>query len=576
MALWQRIAFLRSATLGTRERLLLLAAAVGALAAVTAEGFRQVIAATHWLLTGHAAGLVATAMALPWWQRLLIPTAGGAVAGAILLLGRNLLRGGSTTDYMEAVVLGDGLMSHRATLVKSASSLASVASGEAIGREGSMVQLCAWTASLLARLATQPVPRRRMLVACGAAAGLAAVYNAPLAGAVFVGEIVLRSITIEALAPLLIATMTASLVTREVFHAAPLFAIPSGAPERAWEFLPVAVMGLMAGLAAPAFLAALEAARRGFTRLTPYLWLRLGLGGLAVGLLAVAEPRAWGNGASTVAWLLHDGAPLGALALLVLLGVRLAGTVATAGSGAVGGIFTPTLVLGATLGALVAQAWNACAPAAWGLAPGLLAVVGMGALLAAATQAPFMAILMVFEMTLDYRLVLPLMLAAVIALAVARRFGMPGIYDLAGKGGQFAADQRARRLMTVAELLQPDPSALPPDADLGSITRAFLDGRRNYLPVVAADGRWLGAIGLHDIKAHLAGPTPPGVVAADLASPIPTLRPEDALPLALERLREHDGNRLPVIDAEGRLLGCVLRVDLLLALAGRDRDDLTA
>ncbi|MBA3687188.1 MAG: chloride channel protein, partial [Planctomycetes bacterium] len=342
-----------------RHALLVAAAAIGALGAVTTWAFTHAIVAVQRLFAISGDPQVVAA-ALPGWRILLTPAIGGVLAGAVLLLGQRLARGQSSTDYMEALVLGDGAIPTRTTLVKSASSLVTIASGGSIGREGSLVQLSAWLSAQMARLFRMPASRRRLLVACGASAGIAAAYNAPLAGAIFVSEIVMRTIAVETLGPLLLASVTASALSRQLLQAEPVFGQPGFTLSSPWELLPYAGLGVIAGFSAPLYLTVLDGARRVFARVALPAPAALALGGLLVGALALAEPRVWGNGAGVIGDLLREPWTAGTLA--VLLVGKLVATAATSGSGAVGGVFTPTLLIGAALGGLAGSAAHALWP----------------------------------------------------------------------------------------------------------------------------------------------------------------------------------------------------------------------
>lgn len=398
---------------------LLLAALAGLLGALVTVVFREGIHALEWLLVGHSGSLVVMALGLPPWQRLLFPAVGGLVAGLILEQIGGRLRGRTTTDYMEAVAVGDGWISVRQSLVKSASSLVTVATGGSIGREGAMVQLSAMVASTIGRVARFPRDRLRLLVAAGAAAGLAAAYNAPIAATLFVAEIVLGSIAIQHIGPLIVAAVIASVTVHDIMGYAPIYEIPAFTLVSDWELGLYVLLGVVAGHTAPIFLGLLGHSHRAFARLPMPLSVRMALGGLIVGAISMYEPAVWGNGYSVVNTVLHE--PWVWQALLTVLVLKMIATAATHGSGAVGGAFTPTLFVGALLGVLFGIAVHAVLPVGTG-PPSAYAVVGMGAMLAATTYAPLMSILMVFEMTMDYEIVLPLMLAVVTAHYTARRY----------------------------------------------------------------------------------------------------------------------------------------------------------
>lgn len=399
--------------------LLVMAALAGFFGALVTVVFREGIRALEWLVSGQDQGLVATAEALSGWQRLLLPVIGGLIAGLILQQVGGLLRGRATTDYMEAVAAGDGWISIRHSLVKAASSLVTVGSGGSIGREGAMVQLSAMVASAMGRLSRFPRDRLRLLVAAGAAAGLAAAYNAPIAATLFVAEIVLGSIALEHIGPLIVAAVIASTTVHDLLGYAPVYDIPAFQLVSDWELGLYLLLGVLAGHLGPVFLSLLGRAHRLFRRIPTPLAIRMAFGGLVVGAISVYEPQVWGNGYSVVNSVLHE--PWVWQALLTVLVLKMIATAATHGSGAIGGAFTPTLFVGAMLGALFGTAAHTLLPD--GTAPAsAYAVVGMGAMLAGTTHAPLMSILMVFELTMDYQIVLPLMLAVVTAHYTARRY----------------------------------------------------------------------------------------------------------------------------------------------------------
>ncbi len=415
----QRALLLLSPARRESRLLLLLAALAGFLGALATVLFHEGMHALEWLISGRSGSLVEISLSLPPWQRLLLPTLGGLLAGLILQEIGNRLQGRRTTDYMEAIAHGDGWISVRHSLVKGVSSLVTVASGGSIGREGAMVQLAAMVGSTLGRISGLSSDARRLLVAAGAAAGLAAAYNAPLAATLFVAEIVLGSIAIEHIGPLVIAAVIASVTVHDLFGYAPAYQIPDFQLVSDWELGLYLVLGWVTGHTAPVFLRLLERAHQWFGRLPWPLAGRMTLGGLIVGAISLYEPQVWGNGYSVVNAVLL--APWVWQALLTVLVLKMLATAATHGSGAVGGAFTPTLFVGALFGALFGTLVQTVLPS--GTAPpNAYAVVGMGAMLAGTTHAPLMSILMVFEMTMDYQIVLPLMLAVITAHFTARRY----------------------------------------------------------------------------------------------------------------------------------------------------------
>lgn len=414
---------------------LVIAATVGVLGALAVEGFRAALFSLESLLVGARGGqLVAAARHLVPEHRLLAPAFGALAGGLLLWLTRRAASEGAQSvrrhgDYIEAVAIGDGRLDVRDGLLKAAASLLVVSTGGAVGREGAMVLLAALLASVLGRWLGRVVDLR-LLVSCGAAAGLAAAYHAPLAGAVFVAEILLGSLALARLGPVVVAAVMAHATATVLGSSSTLFSVsPSPAPGSIQVLLAL-LLGLAGGVFGAGLLRWLQAARDFFvaTRLSPPLAFMLG--GLVVGALSLVRPEVWGNGYSSIQQQL-DAAPAWGL-LAAVLALKLIAIAATTGSGAPGGVFTPTLFVGAALGGLAAAAATAAGlPAA---ASPVYALVGMAVLLAATTHAPVMAALMVFEMSGQYAL-LPLLLpACVIATLVSRRLQPRSVYGIGAAG----------------------------------------------------------------------------------------------------------------------------------------------
>ena len=542
------------------------AAAVGLLGALSSVAFREALYHLQLSILHFDGPLEGAASTLPWWGRLLIPTAGGLLAGFILFFGQRWSKTTRSLDFMEVIVIGNGIMRFRDTLVKSVSSLVTISSGGSIGREGSMVQLSSMLASLLGRGTKISPARLRLLVACGAAAGIACAYNAPLTGAFFVAEIVLGTIAMESFLPLVVTSVVATVVSRQFLGSAPVYHMPNFGVVPNWELLAHALLGVVAGLVAPLFLHCLQGGARIFQRLKTPVYLKLGLGGLVVGVISILTPDVWGNGYGVVERILNN--PLTWTALGTILVLKVLATVATTGSGAVGGVFTPTLFCGAALGALYGKALLALLPHS-GVAPGSFAVVGMGCFLAATTRAPIMSILIIFEMTLDYATVMPLMLACVSAFYIARGLDPESVYSrqLHGRG----TGEPPLFLLHVRDLMKKAPLCVPENADFEQVAAALASHTYKHLYVTDPTGRFLGAIALQDLKPFLQEKDLPRVVIAlDLLhDDIPVLSEEASLKESLEIFAHHDGERLPVIDnfRDHRLVGALAKTDVLLTFA---------
>ena len=548
---------------------LLWAAVSGLIGAWTSIGFKE---ATDWLhasFTGQHSGFVASFHAMSWQRRIVVPCLGGLLAGLTLFFGSKIKKRKNSTDYMEAVVVGDGNLSVRTSLVQCGSAWFSASTGASIGREGPLVLLSALASSVLGRWFKFPLARKRMIVACGAAAGIASAYNAPVAGAFFVAEIVLGSLAMDAIGPLVISSVVATLVTRghygqEAMYAAPIFTLHQNR-----ELLPYLLLGLLCGGMAPLFLGFLKWSEIGFGKLKLPVWARLAIGGLIVGLLAVGHPQVTGNGRSLVFIILHYPGTWQALAVIMVF--KIIATGATFGSGAVGGVFTPTLFVGAAIGYLFGVATASVLPD-WGLEPSAFGLVGMGAFLASATGAPVMAIIMLFELTLNYQVLMPTMLASVIGYYTCRSLTSNSLYKVAlARKGSLAVAQHLAKLK-IGDLMRPDAGTISPVAPFSEIVRHFLHSSHDFIHVVD-DGRFLGAISLHDIKAHLDRPELESLIISQdvMRDDHPSLRPEMSMTEALDFFSSAKSERLPVTDDQRRFLGVVTETDVLLFLAGKPR-----
>ena len=413
-------------------RRLLIATITGVLAALAVAVFRHSMYLLEWLLLSNDSGsLVNAAASLSSWRRALTPALGGLAAGVLLWGWQRLTaqRPHAPTDYMEALETGDGQFDYGASLVKSLASLLVVASGSAIGREGAMILLAALAASFFARRFT-PKSEWKLWIACGAAAGMSSAYHAPLAGSLFIAEILFGTLMLASLGPVVIAAVVTTRVLAP--GASTLYEVHLSGILTATDYALLVAMGLLAGLCGPLLMWLMTFSHGLFLRLKLSPPWQLALGGLIVGLLSLLTPKVWGNGYSVVqAFLLAP--PL----LSVIAGVficKLLAVLASSGSGAPGGVFTPTLFVGMATGMLFAQLFALWLPGSETAI--LLGLAGMATLLAATTHAPIMSALMVCEMTGQYVLLPGLLVACVVASVLSRTLRHDSIY------GQHAAEGR--------------------------------------------------------------------------------------------------------------------------------------
>ena len=549
---------------------LMWAAAAGFLGALASIAFAGLTEQIYFFGNPHM-GIVERIGALPWWACLLVPTTGGAIAGLILQFGQRLTRAQSSTDYMEAIVIGSGHVPRRASLIKSAAALFSIGSGGSIGREGPMVQLAAVLASSLGRWRKFTPPQLRLLVACGASAGIASAYNAPIAGSFFVAEIILGTIAMESLGPLVISAVVATLTVRFLMSAHVLYKVPPFHLNSAWEMGPYILLGFLMGGLAPMFLRSLKHSEQFFVSLKIPLVARLALGGLAVGAIAINVPQVVGNGYSVVVQILTPGAMLWT-AVVGIFACKWLATMASFGSGAPGGVFTPSLFMGAGAGLLLGTGLQRIMPAVVP-DPTAFALVGMGAFLSAASHAPVMSVIMLFEMTLSYDIILPLMLCSVIAYYTAKSLEGESLYSEAMKRKAAAAPDPVLSESRVVDMMRLNPPTVPANSNFADIARMFLNVRVNNLYVVDEMQKFVGVVALHDIKPYLGEPDLAElVIARDIVrEDFPRVTPDQPLTDALAGFMGLLAERLPVVDRDGTLRGSLAKSDLLLALVEKSK-----
>jgi len=516
----------------------------------------------------------------------LAPTLGGLLAGLTLQWGLRLVGRQGSSNLLEVVVAGDGRLPFRTGMVKTASSLISIGTGASIGREGGITQLAATLASKWGQLRNWPPYRLRLLVGCGAASGIAAAYNAPISGAVFAAMIVLGNFSMNLFAPLAVSSVVASVVSRSFFGIRPWYVVPpldfTSLLQLPWFLL----LGAASGGVGAMFLKMLRAAEDGFQKLPVPVPVRLALGGLVVGVIALAFPGVWGNGYVVTNRILHGefdrlGAPwlynglTGEGWALIMLGglltAKLLATVAAVGSGTVGGVFTPTLFLGAGVGGTFGLALHLCGGAKE-LPTSAFALVGMGSVLAATLRSPLLAVILVFEISLNYSMMPPLMLACAVSILVAGRLHKDSIYTepLRLRGVETGADLArpgAATERTVGDLMREPVPPVRADATLEFMAERFLTRSNNFLPVVDAHQRLVGMVSLHDLKPFLnSGQDLRAIIAYDVMRPPPPCvtpgqRLLDALPIVLASEQRH----VPVVNTLGekRLIGALVRAEVL-------------
>jgi CIC family chloride channel protein len=422
-------------------------------------------------------------------------------------------------------------------------------------------------ASALSRLVKVSPERVRILTACGMAAGVAGAYNTPIAATLFVLEVVVGSFSMTLFGPAVVSAVISTVVVRFLLGDEPVYQVAPFRLESVLEFLPFAVIGIAAGASSALFVRSLRASKTLFAKSRLPLPATMAIGGAVVGALGIFLPEVWGSGFAGTNRILRGNPTLTLLALLFV--GKILATSATIGSGGVGGVFTPALMVGAALGGLLARLTGAVLP---GLeAPvGGYALLGMGGLLAGVTRAPLLAIIMIFELTQNTAVLLPMMVVSVLAVLSAKALEKESLYvqslRSAGIVWEKTAEATALSSLKVSDIMREDVKLVPRNLPLPEIVNAFLHTRSLSLYVGDEKGTLLGTVDLHDIKETLAEREISSlVIAEDLLVEVPFVTPSESLTSVNEKLWFRDLGQLPVVDSlqTRRFLGVVTRRDLL-------------
>ena len=544
--------------------MVVIAAVVGVAGGFGAILFRWMVNFFQGFVLGHGENTVELLMAVPWWQKLLLPVAGGAIVGPLVYFGAPEAKGHGVPEVLDAMVFKKGVIRPIVAAVKITASAITIAFGGSVGREGPIVQIGAGMASTLGQWLRFSPQRLRTLIGCGAAAGIAATFNAPIAGAFFALEILMRDFALMTFSPIIVSSVVATAISREFLGTKPSFDVPPFAMESSLELPFYLLLGLVVGLVAMVYVKTLYATEDFFDELRIPAWSKPALGGVALGLLLIWFPQVYGVGYSSMVRALDGHMALGLMALLVV--VKLAAVDVTLGSGASGGIFAPALYLGGMTGGAFGAALIYIFPGAHH-AVGAFAMAGMAAMVGAATGGTLTAILILFEMTGQYQVILPLMLASIGAALSYRGLMDHNIFTLKfarqGKPLHFGRESAILREFHVEDIMEVNPRTVHVTDGLDRILHLFLENEDEHYYVVDDEGRLAGMISIHDIKDLLGGQGLEKVlIADDLRVPVEdVVYRRDNLEDCLLALGRHDRPDLPVLYSRERpvLVGIITR-----------------
>ena len=509
-------------------------------------------------------------------RRILVPTLGSLGTGYLLWRYFPFARGSGIPQTKYALFIHDGRIRFRTVFGKFFCCSASLASGIALGREGPSVQVGAGIASVVARNLGLEPRQVKALVPAACAAALAAAFNTPIAAVLFTLEEIMGDLHAEVLGAVVLSSVTSWMVLHLVLGDEPLFHVPAYRLVHPVEFGGYAVLGVVGGLGSVCFVKLLLGLRAWFMRLPKStVWFQPAVGGLAVGLMGYFVPEVMGVGYNQVEKVLNGDIVLQLVVLLAVL--KIVATAVCYGSGNAGGIFGPSLFMGSMMGAAVGGVAHALFPN-YTAGPGAYALVGMGTAFAGIVRTPLTSVIMIFEMTRDYTIIVPLMISNMIAYFISYKLQPVPIYEaLAHQDGVHLPSHHSRQeseRLQVRQAMRPAPVVLSPEMRIVSALHQVEDGAFDAWPVVGAAGLW-GMIRTSELEqaaedgagnkkiAEILDQRPP--TGHPSAEEFPHMHVDNSLSLALQRMGAMRLHVLPVVSRENlrELVGIVALKDVL-------------
>lgn len=525
---------------------LLIAAIVGICVGFIIVLFIEMIARSEHLffssIRGHLVFLGPAAV-------ILIPALGGLVVAFMTSLAPEA-RGHGVPQVMKAIALKQGYMRPVAVLVKTFASVISIGSGASVGREGPAVYLGAGVGSIFARIFRLSEARIKNLVACGTAAGISAVFNAPITGVMFALEVILRDFGARALSTVVVSSVSASIIVRMYLGESPAFIVPLYSLWSPWEIFLYLGLGVLAAFISLFFIFSLDSLERIAERIRIPIWLKTCLGGFLVGCIGYFFPDVFGMGFSGIEKALHGNIALDLMLALVFM--KVFATSLSLSTGSSGGTFAPSLFTGAMLGGAFGMFCQGRFP--FPVAPpGAYAIVGMASVFAGSFHSPVTAIMLIFEMTGDYQMILPIMVAAVVAASISQLVSRESIdtVKLVREGLNLASLEEVRVLgaIQVCDAMTKDFELINRRLSVKELIDKMSREQNKIFFVVTNDGKLTGRIRRKDLQDILMEKDVSLIIAEDITTPVKEYCfPDDPLSEAASLMMHHHLTALPVVD----------------------------
>lgn len=538
----------------------------GVISAAVASCFQFATHSILALLTGtDGERVVASFAAIPAWRRIFSLCVGAVLAGIVLVFAAKKIRK-APTPYMEAVSIGNGYIPVRSNLLRSLAAILTIGSGASIGREGPLVQTVTVFASVFGRRLNFSPPRLRLIVACSAAGAMAAVFHAPMAGALFVCEIVVGIMSIDIIAPLLVSSCTSYLIVSILGNSSPLYEISAAYLSiNAQTAILSLILGVIASVCAKGWLVMLVKCRSLLNRSVVFLPFRLALAGVIVGTIAIYYPEVTGNGAHIIRGIVSMNFSLEQISTLFAL--KVFSVVLFFGLGAVGGVLTPTLTVGGILGFIFAQTLVAL-----GIPLGTEEVIGfsllgMAAFFTTAAAAPLTSLMLVLEFTMAGRMIYPLIIGVLVSYGISKLMRTKSMYASAVSSGFKSVFDKPLCDVSVNSLARRGDNTVFATTLFADIAKIFLKNPDYAVYVVTRSNKYIGAVLRSDVLEFVkSGALSSKVIADDIMrTDVPPIFAETSLVDAIKAFSETSAEALPMIDGAGRFKGIINRNDIFMA-----------
>ncbi|MCL1926635.1 MAG: chloride channel protein [Syntrophorhabdaceae bacterium] len=500
----------------------------------------------------------------------LMPLLGGLLIGPLIQRFPKEAKGDGVPSAMEAIALRGGIISPRTVGIRTVTAAITIGSGGSVGREAPIAQIGAAIGSAVGQFMKVSAGRMRSFVACGAAGGIAAVFNAPIGGVFFSLEVLLGDFSAATFAPIVVSSVVSTVVMRALIGNVLVFDMPRYVLASGKAILLSVPLGILCGLMAVLFMASLETSEKAFNSLRLPLWVKPALGGMLTGFIAIYFPHVLGTDEMTVDSAVWGYLPWFMLAVIALL--KILATSISLGSGGSGGVLGPCVFIGSVLGAFTGTVASRFMPDLFGLTGGC-ALIGMASFLAPVIGGPMTSILIVFEMAGNYKIILPLMVSVVISMGVAHQFSRYSLYTykLHKMGVDLVAgrEESVLRSILVQKVMREDFDAVDLSASFNDVITTFFSRRIDQLYLTGKDGALKGVISLMDLRLHLKDQDRWSQIhAVDVATPDPVaMMPNESLLDALNKFAYRNSSQLPVVSDphERKLVGVIRRSDVLNA-----------